>query len=306
MILPGLTPGQVQLVQLTDRTKKIVCAHSSELRQMDFSRDGELFVTASKQGTLIRVFSTATLSQTHEFRRGVDPAIIYSLSISPNKQFVGSTSDKGTLHVYDLRSAVSEESIRSSLPQRQRSSVPRVITSRNSGRPASIDFDALSQPSASSSPRTAGGFYGPPPDLAHTPPVTGPSAFAAIAKLPGMPRAFSDVRSMTSIQYHLGSDPSNWQGQALYTATTLPNGQRGRIKNPNVPVPGLPDGRPPKGVLAWDPDGGDRRLWCVGGGADARWEVFELLEVDDGQKLRIVKAGWRAYLTRQFLATGSI
>jgi len=304
MILPGLTPGQVQVVQLTDRTKKIVRAHTSELRQMDFSRDGELFVTASKQGTLIRVFSTSTLSQTHDFRRGVDPAIIYSLSISPNNQFVASTSDKGTLHIYDLRPPVSEEPTRPSIPERSRSSISRGIPTK-SGRPNSIDFDALSLPSASSSPRTAGGFYGPPADLAHIPPSTGPSAFSAIAKLPGMPRAFSDTRSMTSTQYHLGTDAPNWQGQPLYTATTLPNGHKGRVKNPNVPVPGLPDGRPPKGVLAWDPAGGDRRLWCVGGGADARWEVFELCATDEGQKLRIFRRGWRAYLTRQFPEVGT-
>jgi len=301
MALPGITPGQVQIVWLNDKTKKLIRAHSSELRQMDLSKDGHVLATASKQGTLIRVFSTSTLSQTHEFRRGVDSAIIYSLSISPSNQLVASTSDKGTLHIYDLRSSSTEETPKLHLP-RKRSSLSRNTASARP-RQGSIDFDTHSIPSASSSPRTAG-FYGPPTDLAHAPPVHAPSPFAALAKFPGMPRAFSDVRSITSISYHTGADPPNWQGQPAYTTTTLPNGQKGRVKNPNVPVPGWPDGRPPKGVLAWDPEGGDRRIWCVGGGADARWERFELIELgqteDGGTRLKIVNAGFRRYLTRQF------
>ena len=170
--------------------------------------------------------------------------------------------------------------------------------------PSPTDPDTLSLPSAasSSSPRTASqGLYLPPPGVAHAPPPTGPSVVSALAKLPGMPRALSDVRSITSAPYHTGTDPPNWQRQAPYTSTTLPSGRPARVANANVPVPGLPDGRPPKGVLAWDPEGEDRRLWCVGGGADARWEVFELLETGEvGRRLKVVKVGWRAYLTRQF------
>ena len=299
MALPGLTPGQVQLLGLKDRSKNIIRAHSSELRQLDLSNDGQLLATASKQGTLIRVFSTSTLSQTHEFRRGVDPAIIYSLSISPANQFIASTSDSGTLHIFDLRPPSSDET--KPAPRKRVSTTRPSATSRN--RPSPCDFDALSLPSASTSPRTAGGFYGPPPDLAHAPPSSGPSVVSAIARFPGMPRAFSDARSMTSISYHMGTDPPNWQGQPRYLTTTLPNGQTGKVANPNVPIPGLPHGRPPKGALAWDPRAGDRRLWCVGGGTDARWESFVLHEGDDG-RLRLGKEGWRAFLTRQFPEEG--
>ena len=124
--------------------------------------------------------------------------------------------------------------------------------------------------------------------------------FDAMKKLPGMPSAFSDVRSMTSVQYNMGSDPQNWQGQPAQTATTLPNGQRKKYPTPNVPVPGHPDGKPPKGVIAWDPESGDRRLWVVGGGADARWEVFDMIEAEDARGIIVVKRGFRRYLTRQF------
>ncbi|PSK42515.1 Autophagy-related protein 18 [Elsinoe australis] len=305
-VLPGVTHGQVQIIQLGEKTKKIVRAHTSELRQMDLSADGQVLATASKQGTLIRVFSTTTLSQTHEFRRGVDAAIIYSLSISPLSNLIACTSDKGTLHVFDLRSPSSSEASTAAPQKRTSISRPHSLALRP-------DFDALSVPSQSSPTRPVsqggfsgitGGFHAPPPDLAHSPPSSGPSAFAALAKLPGMPRAFSDARSMTSASYTLGADPPNWQGQPLYVMTTLPNGQKGKIKNPNVPLPGAPDGRPVKGVLCWDPEGGERRIWCVGGGADARWEVFELVE-GEGGRLRLGKRGYRRYLGRQFPENGT-
>lgn len=317
--LPGLTSGhsqgQVQVLNLSEKSKKIVAAHDSPIRQIALSNDGEVLATTSEQvsqhrmlfvqstdshsqGTLIRVFSTKTQTKTHEFRRGVDAATTYGLTISPNKLFIASTSDKGTLHIFDLRPPMVEDAARLAQAQKKRLAVPRPTAAPR--RPGSVDFDNLSLPSGSSSPQTAGGFYGPPPDIAHTPPRTGPSVLSALARVPGVPRAFSDVRSMTSISYHLGADPPNWQGQPAYTATTQPNGHIAKIKNLNVLIPGHPDGKPPKGILAWDPHSDDRRLWVIGGGADARWEVFELVEEETGHKMRIVRTGFRRYLTRQF------
>ncbi|KAF4548292.1 SVP1-like protein [Elsinoe fawcettii] len=289
-VLPGLTHGQVQIIRLSDKTKNIIRAHTSELRQLDLSQDGRVLATASKQGTLIRIFSTTSLTQTHEFRRGVDAAIIYSLCISPLSSFVATTSDKGTLHIFDLRSPLPD-------PPAQKRTSSRPL----SHRPASYTDDTLSLHSHSSRPLSAHSLA-PPSDLAHSPPSTAPSALAALAKLPGMPRALSDQRSLASAPYSLGTDPVNWQGQQAYISTTLPNGQKGRVKNPNVPLPGSPDGRPVKGVLCWDPEGGERRIWCVGGGAEGRWEVFEL-GGEEGRE-RLVRRGWRGYLGRQFPEDG--
>ena len=55
-----------------------------------------------KQGTLIRIFSTLNCAKTGELRRGVDHATIYSISISPDNTRLAVTSDKSTLHIFDL------------------------------------------------------------------------------------------------------------------------------------------------------------------------------------------------------------
>ena len=54
------------------------------------------------QGTLIRVFSTSNCAKIAELRRGLDFAIIFSVAISPSNTLLAVTSDKSTLHIFDL------------------------------------------------------------------------------------------------------------------------------------------------------------------------------------------------------------
>lgn len=99
---PGRSAGKVQLVELASGNVSIIPAHTSALRALDLSRDGRFLATASETGTLIRVFSTANCSKIAELRRGVDPAFIFSIAISPDSSMLAVTSDKSTLHVFDL------------------------------------------------------------------------------------------------------------------------------------------------------------------------------------------------------------
>lgn len=49
MVLPGLTPGQVQILGLVDNSKRIIPAHQTALRAISLSRDGDLLATTSQQ-----------------------------------------------------------------------------------------------------------------------------------------------------------------------------------------------------------------------------------------------------------------
>ncbi|KAI3080561.1 hypothetical protein CBS147353_3453 [Aspergillus niger] len=102
LAFPGRSPGQVQLVELETGNVSIIPAHSTPLRAMTLSPDGEVLATASEAGTLVRVFSTANCTKMAELRRGVDHAVIFSLAISPSNLLLAVTSDKSTLHVFDL------------------------------------------------------------------------------------------------------------------------------------------------------------------------------------------------------------
>ncbi|KAL2868542.1 phosphatidylinositol-3,5-bisphosphate binding protein HSV2 [Aspergillus lucknowensis] len=102
LAFPGRSPGQLQLVELETGNVSIIPAHSTPLRAMALSPDGEVLATASEAGTLVRIFATSNCTKMGELRRGVDQAVIFSLAISPSNNLLAVTSDKSTLHVFNL------------------------------------------------------------------------------------------------------------------------------------------------------------------------------------------------------------
>ncbi|KAH7161270.1 WD40-repeat-containing domain protein [Dactylonectria macrodidyma] len=102
LAFPGRTAGQIQLVELATGNVSIIPAHSSALKAISLSPDGELLASASEMGTLIRVYSTSNCARVAELRRGIDPATIFSLAFSPSGAVLACTSDKSTLHVFDV------------------------------------------------------------------------------------------------------------------------------------------------------------------------------------------------------------
>ncbi|KPM35375.1 SVP1-like protein 2 [Neonectria ditissima] len=101
LAFPGRTAGQIQLVELATGNVSIIPAHSSALKAITLSPDGELLASASETGTLIRVYATSNCARVAELRRGIDPATIFSLAFSPSGTVLACTSDKSTLHVFD-------------------------------------------------------------------------------------------------------------------------------------------------------------------------------------------------------------
>ncbi|CAK1364739.1 SVP1-like protein 2 [Cercospora beticola] len=336
LVLPAESTGQVQLITLAEKgacPKRVLKAHNSALRCMALSSDGSLLATTSEQGTLIRVWSTKTTDQLAEFRRGMDHSVIYSLAFSPGNRFVASTSDKGTLHVFDLHPKDPAEAANTAqereAEQKKHRKAPSYAHHRLSGG-TGFDHDSLSGMSgglASPAPSTAIGggpgtgyhgsvqeYYGlrAPPTSA-SPPArdAAVSAMAALKLSPFMPRAVRDVRSVASAPFYTGTDPPHWQGGPEHIWTVTPNGTKKRVTNPVLPLPNDPSGRPPKGILAFQPaaeghnDDNGVSLYVIGGGSDARWELFDLLpmapsESNPGGGWALLNKGFRRYLTRQF------
>lgn len=191
---PGRSPGKVQLVELASGNVSIIPAHTSALRAMDLSSDGQLLATASETGTLIRVFSTANCTKIAELRRGVDPAYIFSIAISPNCSMLAVTSDKSTLHVFDLPpSALSQSQPNSPLSpssQRRRSQSPQVNSNSEEQSPTNQKWGFLS-------------------------------------KIPLLPRVFSDIYSFASAHFEMGDESGGPNGNStlsyLPALGSLPN-----------------------------------------------------------------------------------
>ncbi|PHH79827.1 hypothetical protein CDD80_3688 [Ophiocordyceps camponoti-rufipedis] len=213
---PGRTSGQVQVVDLATGNVSIFPAHSSALKALQLSSDGELLASASETGTLIRVYSTSNCARIAELRRGIDTATIFSLAFSPSGAMLACTSDKSTLHIFDL-------------PNAKRHQQP------------GTDGEA--------------GKWG------------------ILAKIPLMPRVFSDIYSFASAHFEAG-DGAMVGGIPFVEGTMLGTT------------------RPPKGVIGWI---GEDSLAVVGAGQDARWEKFVVLDGDDGRR-HCVREGWKRYL----------
>ncbi|EME85223.1 uncharacterized protein MYCFIDRAFT_196045 [Pseudocercospora fijiensis CIRAD86] len=333
LLLPAQSIGQAQLINLkagTSSTKRVLRAHNSSLRCIALSQDNSFLATTSEQGTLIRVFSTTTLDQVAEFRRGMDHAVINAVDFSPGNRFVASTSDKGTLHIFDLRPSNTTHTAASAKERDAEHRKHRKSQSYASHRmSAGYDKESISGFSvgrSSPAPSTAigtgagaAGYHGSvqeyyglrPPPISASPPArdAAVSAVAALKASPLTPRAFRDLRSVASAPFYIGDDPPHWQGGPSHSWTTAPNGTRKRIKNAILPLPNEPSGRPPKGMISFAPvakDSNDDQgaaLYVIGGGNDARWEMFELVpaaSADGSAGWALINRGFRKYLTRQF------
>eukprot|EP00245_Coleochaete_scutata_P009370 TRINITY_DN306_c0_g2_i1.p1 TRINITY_DN306_c0_g2~~TRINITY_DN306_c0_g2_i1.p1 ORF type:complete len:429 (-),score=60.25 TRINITY_DN306_c0_g2_i1:346-1509(-) len=99
---PGLHKGQVRVELYDTKRTRFIAAHDSALACFALTLDGSKLATASTKGTLIRIFNTADGTRLQELRRGADRADIYSISFSPNAQWLALSSDKGTIHVFAL------------------------------------------------------------------------------------------------------------------------------------------------------------------------------------------------------------
>ncbi|PHH54304.1 SVP1-like protein 2 [Ceratocystis fimbriata CBS 114723] len=180
---PGRQAGHINLVDLKELNVSIIPAHSSSLRDLQFSPDGEMIATASETGTLIRVFATSTGARVAELRRGIDPARIFSIAFSPSGTLLACTSDKATLHVFDIPHPTRSMASKSPSP---------------SGLPSSSPTSLL--PSAGDG--------------------SGRGKWGILSRLPLMPRAFSDVYSFAQAPFETG-DESLVGGLPVSETTTL-------------------------------------------------------------------------------------
>lgn len=76
-------------------------AHENQLAAMEISATKEMIVTASTKGTIIRIHSMQG-QRLHEFRRGVYIVKIMTLTFSSCEEYVVSTSNTETVHIFKL------------------------------------------------------------------------------------------------------------------------------------------------------------------------------------------------------------
>lgn len=217
-------------------------------------------VSSSTQGTMIHIYNPRNCALIAEVRRGMDPAHIYDLCFSPSGALLACTSDKGTLHIFDV-------------PGR-RSTTPSTTTHAPSESPSATStfnggFGGSSRPGSSSSSITTGGGGGPSSAAAEN------TGWGWLAKVPLLPKAFKDTYSFASAKFELGEEPEGVPDADGFSTLGTTKAQ--------------------KGVIGWYTE---HDLVVVGAGFDARWEKFRMAEQDSGKRF-VARIGWKRFYNEQ-------
>ncbi|KAH7626735.1 WD40-repeat-containing domain protein [Sordaria sp. MPI-SDFR-AT-0083] len=278
---PGRTVGHVQVVEVETGSVSIIPAHTSALRAMALSQDGELLATASEMGTIIRVYATSNCARLHELRRGIDKAIIFSIGFNPSGNYLACTSDKSTLHVFDV--------------PRPGGGTVRPTASNGGGTAHAAGEPSMgtgnNRPSSPYSVASSGGYggggsvivngtsFGGSSDMmAAVGDDGGQSRWGILSKLPMMPRVFTDKYSFASARFEMADEP--------VSSGSREPGSQGII------------GGPLKGNLGWI---SDTEVVVIGAGRDPKWEKFAVQEggqqtgYQGGGGRKLVRVAWKRY-----------
>jgi WD40 repeat protein len=117
--------------------RRIKNAHDSPIECIKLSTDGKFLASASIQGKFIFIWELKTTSLLQQLQRSVlTEAKPYDMRFSLNDNFLVSSSDSGTFHVFSLRSDKCEpvsESLHSSFPLNLVDSVRKRIENEGEG-----------------------------------------------------------------------------------------------------------------------------------------------------------------------------
>lgn len=300
---PGRTVGHVQLVEVESGNVSIIPAHTSALRAISLSQDGQLLATASEMGTIIRVYATSNCARLHEIRRGIDKAIIFSLGFNPSGSYLACTSDKSTLHIFDVpRPGYGAGGARPTTSGNGGSTVHATPYDPSSGmgsnRPSS-PYSVASSGGYGGSVIVNGGTYGGgSSDMSMTlsgdDGSSGSNRWGILSKIPGMPRVFKDTYSFASARFEMADEgPSSGS-----------NGSRDPVDSSS----GGGIGGPLKGNLGWI---SETEVVVIGAGKDPKWEKFAVVLDGGGEQdgyngyqggghgggggRRLVRVGWKRY-----------
>ncbi|XP_049849673.1 uncharacterized protein LOC126319982 [Schistocerca gregaria] len=108
LAIPSTTPGHVLIekrnfaIMDSDRSEPtIIPVTQSPISQLELNQLGVKLAVTSMKGTVVRVIDLMTNTE-ERFRRGTTPAIIQCLAFSLDSSMLACTSNRGTVHIFQL------------------------------------------------------------------------------------------------------------------------------------------------------------------------------------------------------------
>jgi WD40 repeat protein len=84
-------------------------AHQTEISALTMNYEGTLVASSSERGTIIKIFRTKDCALIQELRRGTEPAEIYCLAFDLKSQYIACSSNKGTIHIFNIKKEGGQE-----------------------------------------------------------------------------------------------------------------------------------------------------------------------------------------------------
>lgn len=112
LCFPAVKSGFMQCADISQaeesasKSPRIFQAHKHEIACLAVDQSSQRLATASVEGTLIRIFEInpkSEIKQLIELRRGMDAALLYTINFSRDGGYLCASSNKGTVHVYNLQ-----------------------------------------------------------------------------------------------------------------------------------------------------------------------------------------------------------
>lgn len=85
-------------------SKNLIKAHKSPISKLALNSRCDMVASCSAKGTIIRVFSVPKGEKLFTYKRGIANALIYCINFSNDSEKLITSSDTGTVHVFDLKS----------------------------------------------------------------------------------------------------------------------------------------------------------------------------------------------------------
>lgn len=104
--------GDIAIFDLNSlQPRFIIEAHKSSIIIVTLSNDGTLLATASKLGTIIRVFDVSSGERIAQFRRGRYPSKIKCISFSNDNKYLIVSSSSNNLHIFSIKTTSSPHDV---------------------------------------------------------------------------------------------------------------------------------------------------------------------------------------------------
>jgi WD40 repeat protein len=100
----GSKKGEIGIWKLQTDVHSVIQAHSDQhnVSALAINEDGSLVASASESGNNIHVYNTDSGTLLYKLRRGTSEAKIYDICFDIKSTQIVCTSDKGTVHIWDL------------------------------------------------------------------------------------------------------------------------------------------------------------------------------------------------------------